>query len=101
MTKIGLLVSVLIITACSTYPDNLEGKRFDANTSYCQGLWRGANSMYQSRPKPPLQSGANSPAGSYGPQYISQLERERIKYAYSKDCESVSAYNSRVIAESK
>ena len=96
--RIGLLLTVCLFSACASEPDNFEGKNFDANSSYCQKLWRSATMVYQTNPNFALSRSTATNPQSMGARVMSQTERDATMRGYNIDCESISAYSLRTTA---
>jgi|GEM_PF-474386 len=85
----------LLLTACASEPENFQGKRFDANTSYCKQMRDQATLLLQDRPISPVIEGREHNPALHSLQAVSLTEMAIARMAYESDCESMTAYNAR------
>ncbi len=99
MNRNWTVLVVCLIGACKMGPENLQGKRFDANSGYCRQLWREATLAYPSEPLTPPARAISTNPRPIEPAFVNQVQRDSNMRAYAMDCESPTAYNLRVQEE--
>ena len=87
MMRMTIILLACFASSCVSTPENLEGKRFDADFNYCRQLLRDTAAVVQHNPQTPYTSTAS--------RFVSQADRDASQRAYNIDCESRSAFNAR------
>ena len=91
-----IAILVFVLAACASSPDNLQGKNFDADSSYCRQLRLVSNNLFQFKHHTTaIKSRATNPSISSSFEPISQVQRHDSNRAYDYDCESLSALYAR------